>query len=139
MVLFKTFIHKGFRGGTATHSHFHTNIFITQNRQTQWRKNTAVLIIMIIVYLSGIYLFKVNNGNTRAMREICSKWTKNTPDKRRYCVFIVNFEEISHTADFAQVNAGLMRNKHLVFTRYFLYEQIKKNIISPIENDTINF
>ena len=45
----------------------------------------------------AIYLFKVNNGNTRAMCEICSKLT-NTPERRqsRSGVCIVNFEQISH-------------------------------------------
>ena len=48
---------------------------------------------------SGIYLFKVNNRNTRTRCEICSKLTINTPERRhwrRSGVFIVNFEHISH-------------------------------------------
>ena len=32
--------------------------------------------------LAGIYLFKVNNGNTRTMREICLKLTIKTPESR---------------------------------------------------------
>ena len=46
---------------------------------------------------AGIYLFKVNNGNTRTMFEICSKLTIKTPERRqlrRSGVFIVNFEQI---------------------------------------------
>ena len=48
---------------------------------------------------AGIYLLKVNNRNTRTRCEICSKLTINTPERRhwrRSCVFIVNFEHISH-------------------------------------------
>ena len=31
---------------------------------------------------AGIYLLKVNNRNTRTRREICSKLTINTPERR---------------------------------------------------------
>ena len=43
----------------------------------------------------GIYLFKVNNRNTRARCEICSKLTIKTPE-RRHCssVSIVNFKHL---------------------------------------------
>ena len=43
---------------------------------------------------------KVNNRNTRARCEICSKLTIKTPERRhrRSGVFIVNFEHISHFA-----------------------------------------
>ena len=44
--------------------------------------------------LAVIYMFKVNNGNTRTMCEICSKLTIKTPE--RSDVFIVNFEQILH-------------------------------------------
>ena len=50
---------------------------------------------------AGIYLLKVNNRNTRARCEICSKLTINTPERRQWRrsgVFIVNFEHISHLA-----------------------------------------
>ena len=46
-----------------------------------------------------IYLFKVNNRNTRRMCGICSKLTIKTPEGRHWrssSVFIVNFELISH-------------------------------------------
>ena len=45
----------------------------------------------------GIYLFKVNNTNTRAMYEIISKLTIKAPERRHQrssVVFIVNFEQI---------------------------------------------
>ena len=47
---------------------------------------------------AGIYLFKVNNRNTRTLREICSKLKIKTPERRHWpCsgVFIVNFEHTS--------------------------------------------
>ena len=51
---------------------------------------------------AGIYLFKVNNRNTKARCEICSKLTIKTPERRHWrCsgFFIVNFEHISHNAN----------------------------------------
>ena len=44
--------------------------------------------------LAGIYLVNINNGNTRAIFEICSFMFY---DSGRSCVFIVNYEQISHT------------------------------------------
>ena len=44
-------------------------------------------------------MFKVNNRNTRARREICSKLTKKTLERRQWrrsCVLIVNYKHISH-------------------------------------------
>ena len=32
---------------------------------------------------ASIYTFKVNNGDDAAMREICSKLTKNTPEQHQ--------------------------------------------------------
>ena len=46
----------------------------------------------------GIYMFKVNNRNTRTRCEICSKLTIKTPGRchwRWFGVFIVSFEHIS--------------------------------------------
>ena len=48
---------------------------------------------------ANIYLFKVNNRNTRKRCEIFSKLTIKTPERRRWRrsgVFIINFENISH-------------------------------------------
>ena len=48
----------------------------------------------------SIYLFKVNNQNTRVIYEICSELTRKTPERhQRECsgVFIINFKQISHT------------------------------------------
>ena len=50
---------------------------------------------------TSIYLLKVNNRNTRIWYEICSKITIKTPEQRqwrRFGVFIVNFQHISHFA-----------------------------------------
>ena len=51
-----------------------------------------------IHYPIGSYLFKVNKGNTRTMREICSKLKIKTPEQRqsRFFGFLIsNFEHIS--------------------------------------------
>ena len=42
-----------------------------------------------------LYMFKINNRNTRTSCEICSKLTRKTAERlqwRRFGVFIVNFE-----------------------------------------------
>ena len=42
-----------------------------------------------------IYLFKFNNGNTKAMCKICSKLTRKAPERRhrsRSSLFVVKFE-----------------------------------------------
>ena len=54
---------------------------------------------LISYYLANIYLFKVNNRNTRKRCEIFSKLTIKTLERPQRCrsgVFIVNFENISH-------------------------------------------
>ena len=46
----------------------------------------------------NIYFFKFNNGNTRALSEICSDLTIETTDQHQWHhpgVFIPNFEQIS--------------------------------------------
>ena len=45
-------------------------------------------------YSANIYLFKVNNGNTRKRYEICSKLTITTPERHLY--LFVNFEHVSY-------------------------------------------
>ena len=47
----------------------------------------------------SLYLFKVNNRNTRKRCEICSKLTIKTPERRQcrhFGNFIANFEHVSH-------------------------------------------
>ena len=61
------------------------------NILSMWFKNLMIP--------AGKYMFKVNNRNTRIKREICSKLTIMSPERRywrRYGVFIVNFEHVSH-------------------------------------------
>ena len=55
----------------------------------------------IEAYPVGIYMLKVNNRNTRARCEICSKLTIKIQDDANghWCrsgIFIVNFEHNSH-------------------------------------------
>ena len=48
------------------------------------------------IYSANIYLLKVNNGNTRKRREICSNLTIKTLERRQWrrsSVSIVNFEQ----------------------------------------------
>ena len=61
-------------------------------------KKTAPFWNILFHILVCIYLFKVNNGNTRTMCEVCSKLTIKTPEWRLRCsgFFIINFEHISH-------------------------------------------
>ena len=40
------------------------------------------------MYPAGIYLLKVNNRNTRARSEICSKLTIKTPERRQMAEFM---------------------------------------------------
>ena len=44
---------------------------------------------IILSYQAGIYLFKVNNGNTKTMREICLKSTTMTPKRRNWLIVLV--------------------------------------------------
>ena len=64
---------------------------------------------------ANIYLFKVNNRNTRKRCEIYSKLAIKTPERRQWHrsdVFIVNFEHVSYLyfsvsiVDFEQVNVS---------------------------------
>ena len=64
-------------------------------------------------YPVSIYLLKVKNRHTRTRREICSKLTIKTTERRhcrRSSAFIFKFEHISHLVlvplVFLQVNAG---------------------------------
>ena len=50
-------------------------------------------------YPAGNYMFEVNDKNSRARFEICSRLTIKTPERcqwRHFGTFIVNFELISH-------------------------------------------
>ena len=59
----------------------------------------------------GIYLLKVNSGDTRTSYEIYSKLTIKTPERRQWRrsgVFIVKFEHITHLVFFVVVVAVLL-------------------------------
>ena len=93
---------------------------------------------------ASIYLRKVNNRNTRKRCEICSKLTIKTPKRRqwrRFGVFIVNFEHISHlcssvsVVNFEHVIAGW------VLTMVFIavHNQIKlKPALQEINSGKLN-
>ena len=81
----------------------------------------------IPLHITGNYMFKVNNRNTRTRCKICSKLTVNAPEQRhwRYSgVFIVNFQHISHFAlvflllTFSQVNAELVKKSKTGFLKF---------------------
>ena len=58
-------------------------------------------------YPGRIYLLKVNNGNTRALSETCSKLTMKSSERRQWCCS-GNFTHCSDVSiiDFQQVNTG---------------------------------
>ena len=67
-------------------------------REKQSKQNTSLDYYSKIETLefdpAGIYMFKVNNRNTRTRCERCSKLTIKIPELRQLCrsgVFIVNF------------------------------------------------
>ena len=54
---------------------------------------------LCVTFPANIYLFKVNNRNTRKRCEICSKLTMKISERRyrRHSgIFVVNLEQISH-------------------------------------------
>ena len=74
--------------------------------------------VLSITFSANIYLFKVNNRNTRNRREICSKLTIKTPEQcqgRRSGVLLLilniflPFSSVS-IVDFEQVNVSLFHN-----------------------------
>ena len=50
---------------------------------------------MIMHFVANIYLFKVNNKNTRKKCEMCLKLRIKTPERRRSGDFIADFDSIS--------------------------------------------
>ena len=56
--------------------------------------NSFAAVRSLISLSAAIYLFRVSNGNTRTICEICSKLTIKTPERRR--VFMVNLKQIYH-------------------------------------------
>ena len=79
-----------FHNVLASSYSFYTKNILWRSCQVAWTKWN---------YSAGIYLFKVDNENTRTVCEICTKLTIKTPawgHWHRSGVFIVNFEQISH-------------------------------------------
>ena len=101
-----------------------------------------------------IYLFKVNNGNTSTMCEICSKLTKKTPERRQWRrtgIFIVNCEQISHiilvnsVADFEYVNAWRVictiqrvLQKNISNLKYYKKYEINSNKMFSCKNISLS-
>ena len=83
-----------------------------------WQTFNGISLQKISFYRTNIYLFKVNNRNTRKRCNTCSKLTTKTAERRQWprsSAFIVNFEHISHLflllsiVDFQQVNVSWVR------------------------------
>ena len=76
---------------------YHQILTSSGNQSDQWKLNTGFIRVMESQfrggmenhgflagsYPAGIYLLKVNNKNTRARCEICSKLTIKTPERRQ--------------------------------------------------------
>ena len=78
------------------------------------------------IYSAGIYLFKVNNRNSRTRCEICSKLNMFKYVRhhwRRSGVFIVNFEYISHLLQvflsFEHVVTGWVGSRQIPMMMFF--------------------
>ena len=83
---------------------------------------------------ANIYLFKVNNRNSRKRFEICSKLTIKTPERsqwRRFVVFVANFKHIPHLF---LVFLLLTLNKQVVFcllNRHSSHSEVSSNKVVP--------
>ena len=92
---------------------------------------------------AGIYMFKVNNRNTRTRCEICSKLTITTLEQlhwRRSGVFIVNFKHISHLGvsivNCELVNAGWVRvSRTFLLNVRVIVKTKESDIIATYFND----
>ena len=84
------------------------------------------------VFSARIYCFKVNNGKIKTMCKIFSKLTIKIPDQCQWhhsCVFILNFEQISHIVPVFQLltsNKGMPDGLRLVL--HVLYITAKSNM-----------
>ena len=79
---------------------------------------------------TGIYLFKLSNGNTGKFCEICSKLAIKIPEPCRWhwsAVFIVNFEQISH---FAVVFHGSLKT-NVVYWAYARISSEHRKLLYP--------
>ena len=86
---------------------------------------------------ASIYLFKVNNGNSKTRCWICSKLTIKTPERRQWRQLTLNnFTYYSSVSiiDFEQANAGWEWNNliqknpsNLVIWKHFAHKWVKQN------------
>ena len=60
----------------------------------------SLLSVRLQIYPAGIYLFKINNENTRTMCEICSKLTIKTPERRQWPLSQSTFGQSRHLLPF---------------------------------------
>ena len=75
------------------------DVFDRASMKTKHYISSLLILPPLYEYSAVNYMSKVNNKNTRARFEICSKLTIKTPKRcqwRRSGVFFVNFELISH-------------------------------------------
>ena len=91
-----------------------------------------------VIYSANIYLFKVNNRNTRKKSKICSKLTIETPDWRHwrcsgvfYCYLGTHFISFSKVSivDFEQVKVTLLVpliSKVFLSTIPFLFKLMRR-------------
>ena len=78
--------------------HWWAHLRVLFSRSSQLKKYIMKCIIANN-FPANIYLFKVNNRNTRKRCDICSTLTIKAPEQRHWLcssVFIVSFEHISH-------------------------------------------
>ena len=73
----------------------------TIQEQTKWNLWKTTFKIFEVMFL-----FKLKNGNTKRMYEICSKLTRKTPERR--LKQISQIVPVFPTVDFEQTNGGWM-------------------------------
>ena len=77
---------------------------ICDNKRENCIRHTAATLVL---FPAGNYMFKVNNRNTRARCEICSKLTINIPERRqRLWTYFTRCSSVS-IVNFEHVNTGL--------------------------------
>ena len=76
--------------------HYHAMFFnaFTKNKH-ETRKGKFNEKFNVNLYPDGIYMFKVNNRNSRAMCEICLKLKIKTPERHRRRLSIVDFKQVN--------------------------------------------
>ena len=98
--IFDLFVHDKRVFGSMRHRQRQRQVFFMQWSQYRviWQTGTSHLTLVLFwrrgkCFIStlpaGIYLLKINNRNTRARCEICSKLTIKTPERCQWLVFLV--------------------------------------------------